>query len=66
MRLEGHVTAVEDIGGELKITMQVCEATAPEGTWLRAATLIISDRKGSAHTYYVGRDVVLTLAPRRS
>jgi TRAP-type mannitol/chloroaromatic compound transport system substrate-binding protein len=61
MKLEGHIIAVEDVGGELRITAQAAEATAPEWASLRRVTFQILDRANANRTYYVGRDLTLTV-----
>lgn len=65
MKIQGHITAVEDMGGELKVTGQAAEVGAPEGSWLRKFEIIIRDVRGRAEAYYVGRELTITIEPER-
>jgi hypothetical protein len=65
VKLQGNITSVADIGGELAIEAQVCEVTAPDGTWLKKIAFTIIDRRGAAQTYYVGRNITVTVEPDR-
>lgn len=61
MKMEGHILAVEDIGGEIKVTAQVCEVTAPDGTYLKEMTFRVLDRGRVSDVYRVGRDITVEI-----
>lgn len=63
MRIKGHVTAVEDAGGELKITMQgspIIDAVHS----MQSITFRVPDFARNRQTFTVGRDLVIEIKPQ--
>lgn len=61
MHLEGRVLSAEDVGGEIKLTVQVVESAAPAGTYYRPMTIQLRDVARTRNQIRLGREVVIDL-----
>lgn len=63
MRIECHITKVEDIGDKLRVHMQGCGISEPDGARWAPQDLEIPATQAARRAFYVGRRCMLELLP---
>lgn len=64
MKIDGHIIEVSTNGGDLFVKLQGVERSAPEGAWLKPITFIVRETPQACRTFYLGRELTITVAPR--